>query len=313
MSIAFLDPDKRLSGPARDELSRGLAALMNAEYHEAADIFAAHVKDDDAVARGFALMYLGDLYHFQWDFRMSGESYERAVAAFTEGGLERGVILTRMRLADIHVDQAASNPAVVAVPAAKQQAEQESQAMLTAAREDAEKLGDDFLIGFGLHLQALFHTEHEDFESAAIEAGRAVELRERIGDEMYGPSSAALLARAQAELGKVDEALALAEKTFELQMERKVRGAAMRTLHIIGRIRDLQQLQRESALTAQFTAVEPVARTPFIFGDRSAEELEVVAHSGSSDTPYEDASRNISRARSALVADPGLSVSMLQS
>ncbi|MFF3406074.1 hypothetical protein ACFYW8_07640 [Streptomyces sp. NPDC002742] len=311
MSIQYLDPEKRLPEHRAAELTRAFQALMNADQRTALELILPSTKDEDSLVRAFGFHYLGDLYHFQWDFDLSLTAYEKAADLFTENGHERGHVLNAMRLADIYVDQAESSGD--AATADMRSAEEMAHAMLDEAHAQAESMGDQFLIGFGLHYKALFKTADEEWPAAAETAQRAVEVRAAMGDKIFVLSSQALLARARAELGDFDFAEELAESTFKLQMERGLRAPSLATLQIIAVINDRRSLARTKELTSKFTAVEPIARTPFIFGDVPEQELAVMAHSGETVSPIVGSVSRTDRRRSALVTDPEVKLSALHS
>lgn len=309
MSVKFLDPSHQLPSPAREQLEACFANIMDAEYQQAFDHLRSLTKDDNDLVRAFSFLYLGDLYHFQWEFPLSLASYEKANNLFGDLDHQRGLIMTRLRVADVVVDEgdATSLPADRKASAREQGASQ-----LAAAVADANNLGDEFLVGFCAHYQALFATEQQDFVEAVAHARRAIEVRERIGDTVYAPSSMALLARARAELGEYEDSVALAEDTYRLQMERHLRGAALRTLAILSYINEQWHMRRTSQLTSQFTPVDPIARTPFLLGEHTEEEMAVAAH-GLDDTPLMTAHNNLEGARNALVGDERNLVMMLAS
>jgi tetratricopeptide (TPR) repeat protein len=310
MSRRFLDPDDRLPADARGAVDRAFALMNNAEYQETFNALKGLVPHDDALTRGMAYLYLGDLYHFQWEFQLSAQGYRRALEEFGAAGSRRGLTMTKYRIADTLIDEADSTD----VPAdRKAQARAEGDRLLAEALEEAEQLDEEFLRAFGKHFQALFATEEGDFVAAAAFAQQAIAIRERIGDTEYGPSSTALLARAKAELGDFEGAVELAESTYRTQMERGLRGAALRTLTIISYINEIWHTQRSSALTSQFTAVEPIARTPFLLGEHSEAELAVAAPAASDETPLMAAQDSLSGMRRKLVADSRLNVMLLSS
>ncbi|WP_328873966.1 hypothetical protein OHT76_29970 [Streptomyces sp. NBC_00287] len=311
MSIQYLDPEGQLPEHRAAELTRGFRAMMNADQATALQAVLPSTKDEDSLVRAFGFHYLGDLYHFQWDFPLSLTAYEKAADLFAENGHDRGHILNQMRLADIYVDEAESSGD--AATADMRSAEEQAHALLDEATARAEALGDQFLIGFGLHYKALFKTADEDWPAAAELAQRAVQVRSAMGDEIFVLSSQALLARARAELGDFDAAEELAESTFKLQMQRDLRAPSLATLQIISVINDRRSLARTKELTSKFTAVEPIARTPFIFGDVPEEELAVMAHSGETVSPIVGSVGRTDRKRSALVTDPEVKVSALHS
>jgi tetratricopeptide (TPR) repeat protein len=311
MSVRFLDSDHRLPTDRRRELEIGVGALMNAEYREAYGVFESSIGDSDDLVRAFAFHYLGDLYHFQWDFKLCMQSYEKARELFEQVGHERGRIMTVMRIADIYVDEAeTSGP-----DADEAMIEAKSRAMSTleSAIADAQSLDDQFLVSFGHHYRALFLIEAGRFAEAGDEAAEAMRIREAIGDEVYGPSSMTLLARTKAELGEFTEAKQLAEEAFRLQMDRNVRGPALRTLENISYIGQLEIMTRTEKLTSEFTAVEPIARTPYLVDGHSRAEFAVMAHGVEGPTPLMAASGGVNARRNALVSDTGLRVMMLQS
>jgi hypothetical protein len=310
MSLKFLDPEGHLPEAGRAQLESAFAALMGADYKEAYEGLAVAVADEDTLTRAFGLLYLGDLYHFQWDFALSATSYKQARELFESIGHTRGTIMTQLRVADIIVDEADSTE----VPADRLTAARaEGAALLDRAAADAEGLGDDFLRGFVRHYQALFATEQREYARAGELAADAIAIRERIGDDVFGPSSAALLARAKAELGDFAQAVALAEKTFQTQMERGLRGAALRTLTILSYINERRQIQLADELVNQFTAVEPIARTPYLLGGVSEKELAVAAHAAGDETPLMAAHGQARSARQSLVSDARVAVMMLVS
>jgi tetratricopeptide (TPR) repeat protein len=310
MTVKFLDPDGQLPAAGRSSLESCFALLMNGDYKETFELLTQLTKDEDSLVKGLAFLFLGDLYHFQWEFKLSADSYARAKEVLTSLGHQRGLILTEMRIADILVDEADST----GLPAdRKASARAEGARRLNQAVADADQLGDGFVRGFGAHYLALFATEQQDWPEAIAQAQRAVEIRESIGDTVFAPSSMALLARAKGELGDYQDALDLAEQTYRLQMERNLRGAAMRTLAIIAYINEQWHLRRSNELTSQFTAVEPIARTPFLLGDHSEDELAVAAHAAGGETPVMGAVRGMDNARAALVSGADNLVFMLSS
>jgi tetratricopeptide (TPR) repeat protein len=311
MGVKFLDVDHRLPTDRRRELEMGVGVLMNAEYKEAYDILEACAVSDDDLTRAFAFHYLGDLYHVQWEFKLCMQSYEKSRELFEQVGHERGRIMTMMRIADIYIDDAdTSGPDA---DEALLEARTRARDMLETAIADAKSLDDQFLIGFGYHYRALFLIEAEDFAQAREEAAEAVRVREAIGDEMYCPSSMTLLARSTAELGDFAAAKRLAERAFQLQMDRNVRGSALRTLWNISRINDLEAMARNKELTSQFTAVEPIARTPYLIDGHAKEEFAVMAHSVGGPTPLMATNAAALASRGGLVAERAARVMALQS
>lgn len=309
MSVKFLDSDHRLPAERRAELEIAFGSLMNAEYNEAFGLLESIVTDGDPLVRAFGFLYLGDLYHFQWDFGLSLQSYEKAVELFGNANHDNGRVMAAMRVADIHLDDAVTTDGHESLPAARRAA----RATLDAAVAEADEIGDDFLRAFGLHYRALFDVEDGDFAQAASDLERAIEIRDRIGDDVYGPSSMALLARATIELGDYERAVELAEQAFQLQVTRNIRGGGLRTLTILSYINEVHNMRRMEALTGQFTPVEPIARTPFLVSGQRREDLEVVAHSIDGPTPLMEAHEAVGAKRNALVTDSRAMVMMLQS
>ncbi|HEY7484451.1 MAG TPA: tetratricopeptide repeat protein [Streptosporangiaceae bacterium] len=311
MSVKFLDVDHRLPTDRRRELEMGVGALMNAEYKEAYGILESCAGSDDDLTRGFAFHYLGDLYHVQWEFKLCMQSYEKARELFEQVGHERGRIMTMMRIADIYIDDA--DTSAPDADEALLEARSRARDVLETAISDAKALNDQFLVGFGYHYRALFLIEAEDYAQAREEATEAVRIRESIGDEVYCPSSMTLLARSMAELGDFAEAKGLAERAFQLQMDRNVRGSALRTLWNISHIGDLETMSRNKELTSQFTAVEPIARTPYLVDGHAKEEFSVMAHAVAGPTPLMATNDAAMAMRGGLVSERAARVMFLYS
>src|SRR5687768_6594268 len=104
MSIEFLDPSGRLPIAARAALSRAHALLLSADYHAAKEELAQLAASDAGSVRAFANLYLGDIFHFQWDLVASQPFYEEAVTGFRAEGMEAPALFAEMRLADILLD-----------------------------------------------------------------------------------------------------------------------------------------------------------------------------------------------------------------
>ena len=271
MSVKFLDPERRLPAEPRERIDEAFRLLMNAQHAEADEILRGCVADQDDLVKAFAHLYLGDIAHFQWDFDPCLEHYQQAVEQFRSLGHDRGRIFTEMRLADIYTDQADTSGENATERML--QAKRQSMDLLDAASIEAERLQDDFLIAFGHHYRGLLNIEAGRYEDAMTELQLAVKLRDSIGDDVYGPSSECLLARCMAELDDCEGGLRLAEEVYLRQMESNLRGPALRTLVNIGYINEKRSLDRMAGLTSQFTAVEPVAQTPFLDALKRANEM----------------------------------------
>ena len=255
-SVEFLDRENGIPEGPRRALVDGEMATWRGDYAVASKTLREVEGGRHPLAAAFATLKLADVDHFLWNLAPAYRGYDRAIRAFRRLDHDSGRIFSSFRRADVLVDFNKANPI-------KRRRRSDRPAFERAFAE-AKRLDDDFLVAFGHHYTGLFRFAEGRYQDAMGSLERAIEIRQKIGDDLHRLSSQSLLSAALGALGRLDDARRMVDDTLATQLELDLKGAALRTLSTRAAIADRQNYQAIEDMAAALVPIGPLEVSPFV-------------------------------------------------